>query len=126
MVATRKLPVAYNPKRPKSRGEFLVPQLVGSGESSFIGIKTGRQFQLGAISYVGMDVTPEMLLERFCERNAVPAQRDEALRRLTAFVEGLQSFKIANVVAVSYAKDSLPQLRLESQFTQFPEPAPLP
>ncbi len=127
MPAIRKLPVAYNPKKPKTgRGEFLLPHLSGAGESGFVGIKSGRRSEFGALSFIGMDVTPEMLLERFCERQPAPADRDEALRRLAAFVESLQAFKIGNVLAVSYTPDSLPVLRLESEFTRFPDPAPLP
>ena len=127
MPAIRKLLVAYNPKKPKSgRGEFLIPQLSGVAESGFIGIKSGRRSEFGALSFIGMNVTPEMLLKRFCERQPAPADRDEALRRLAPFVESLQAFKIGNVLAVSYTPDSLPVLRLESEFTQFPDPAPLP
>lgn len=73
-----------------------------------------------------MDVTPEMLLERFCERQPAPDDRDEALRSLATFVESLQAFKIGNVLALSYTPDSLPLLRLESEFTRFPDPPPLP
>jgi len=127
MNSTRKLPVSYNPRTGKmGRREFLVPHLSGNGELGFIGIKSGRRFQSGALNYVGKDVTPEMLLERYCEKQPMPSDRTEAVRRLTAFVEALQAFKIGNVLSVSYTTDSLPVLRLESEFTRFPDAAPMP
>ena len=127
MPAIRKLPVAYNPKKPVSgRGEFLLPFLSGTGDSGFVGIRSGRRHEFGALSFVGIDVTPEMLLERFCERQPSPADRNKALQRLSAYVDSLHAFKIGNVLAVSYTPNSLPVLRLESEFTRFPARAPLP
>ncbi len=85
MPSIRKLPVTYNPKKPKTgRGEFLIPHLSGIAESGFIGIKSGRRAECGALSYIGMDVTPEMLLERYCERQP-PSQAQHVCREFAGF-----------------------------------------
>lgn len=126
MPATRKIPVSFNPKKPADRGEFVVPQLTGNPESAFIGIKTGRLAAAGALSYTGMDVTPEILLDRFCERQPSPPDRTEALRRLRAFVEALQVFRIGNILSVTYAPDGLPILHLDAEFVPATKPARLP
>src|SRR5262245_40427111 len=92
MIATRKLPRNTTRQGNKTtRGEPLLPQLSGSTRSAFVGLKSGRRFELGYIVHLGMDVTPEMLLNDFCENNPPPSDRALALDRLGAFVQALQA-----------------------------------
>jgi hypothetical protein len=114
MIATRKLPVRINEKkRTTSRSEYLLPRLSGPGsEDGFVSIKTGRRIERGCMVYLGRDVTPEMMLEKFCAQQPPPADRAEALRRLSAYVEVLQQFKIGNLLTLSYTPDGLPTLNI--------------
>jgi hypothetical protein len=117
MPSTRKLPVRINEKkRTTFRGDHLIPQLSGTPESGFVSVKSGKTVALGSIVYVGRDVTPEMMLERFCEICPPPPDRASALRRLIVYVEALQSLKIGNVLSLSYSPDGLPVLRVEEEY----------
>jgi hypothetical protein len=74
----------------------LLPDLNGSPGSGFINIKTARKVDRSCLVFLGREVTPEMLLERFCENNPEPSNRSEALRRLSAFIEGLQQIRLGS------------------------------
>jgi len=117
MSSTRKMPVRINEKqRTTFSGEHLIPSLSDLPDSGFVSAKTGKTYSLGAIVYVGRDVTPEMMLERYCQVAPPPLDREAALRRLAAYCEALQSTKIGNVLSVSYSPECLPLLKVEQEF----------
>jgi hypothetical protein len=117
MSATRKLPRNTTKKGKKTtRGESLLPQLSGDAPSGFIGLRSGRKFESGYIVYLGRDVTPEMMLDDFCENNLPPDDRAVALDRLRAYVQALQSCKIGNLVSISYTARGLPLLKIEREY----------
>ncbi len=117
MIATRKLPRNTTKKGNKTtRGEPLLPELSGDAPSGFVGLKSGRRFVHGYIVYLGTDVTPEMMLNDFCENNPPPRDRVLALERLGAFVEALQPCKIGNLVSIRYTTEGLPLLKVEQEY----------
>jgi len=117
MSSTRKMPVRINEKKHTTfAGEHLIPSLADSPDAGFVSAKTGKIYSRGAVVYLGRDVTPEMMLERYCQVATPPADRDAALRRLSAYCEALQSTKIGNVLSVSFSPESLPLLKVEQEF----------
>jgi hypothetical protein len=122
MASTRKLPVRINEKkRTTFAGEHLVPDLSDSPAAEFVSVKSGKSYARGSLVYVGRDVTPEMMLERYCQVAPPPADRAAALRRLSAYCDALQSVKIGNVLAVSFSPDGLAELHVEEEYF-LPEP----
>ncbi len=122
MASTRKLPVRINEKkRTTFAGEHLIPNLSDSLVAEFVSVKSGKSYVRGSVVYVGRDVTPEMMLERYCQVAPPPADRTAALRRLAAYCDALQSVKIGNVLSVSFSSVGLPELHVEEQFC-LPEP----
>ena len=79
-------------------------------------MKTGKSYERGSVVYLGRDVTPEMMLERYCQVAVSTLDRAAALRRLAAYCDALQSTKIGNVVSVSFSSDGLPLLQVEQEF----------
>jgi len=117
MTATRKLPNSLSKKGGRTTGgEHLLPQLSEVTATGFVGVKSGKIHQRGYVVYVGTDVTPEMMLEAFCERHPQPADRAAALRRLEAFVLALQSCKVGNLLSVSYTAEGLPSVKVEQEY----------
>jgi hypothetical protein len=117
MTATRKLPNSLTKKGQKTiGGEHLLPQLSDVSATGFVGVRSGKIFEHGYVVYVGRDVTPEMMLEAFCERHPQPADRPTALRRLEAFVQALQTCKVGNLLSVSYTAEGLPNLKVEQEY----------
>jgi hypothetical protein len=116
------MPVRINEKkRTTLAGEHLLPNLSDSPTAEFVSAKSGKSYARGSVVYVGRDVTPEMMLERYCEAAPPPADRTAALRRLAAYCDALQSVKIGNVLSVSYSPDGLPELHVEEEYF-LPEP----
>ena len=117
MSSTRKMPVRINEKKHTTfAGEHLIPSLTDSPDTGFVSAKTGKTYSQGAVVYLGRDVTPEMMLERYCQVAPPPADRDSALRRLAAYCEALQSTKIGNVVSLSFSAERLPILKVEQEY----------
>jgi hypothetical protein len=127
MSSTRKMPVRINEKKHTTfSGEHLIPQLSGSPDSGFVSAKSGKTSILGAVVYLGRDVTPEMMLERYSQVATPPTDRADALRRLAAYCDALQTVKIGNVLSVSYSPEGLPILRVEQEFFLTQTPTKLP
>src|ERR1051326_908804 len=104
MASTRKMPVRIDEKkRTTLAGEHLVPDLSDSPAGEFVSVKSGKSYVRGSVVYLGRDVTPEMMLERYCQVAPPPADRATALSRLSAYCDALQSVKIGNVLSVSYS-----------------------
>src|SRR5579859_7275306 len=102
MPSTRKIPVRINEQKNTTlAGEHLIPLLSDSPDSGFVSAKTGKRYSRGAVVYVGRDVTPEMMLERYCQVSQPPSNRDAALRRLASYCDALQAVKIGNVLSLS-------------------------
>jgi hypothetical protein len=116
MSSTRKMPVRIDEKkRTTFSGEHLIPPLSDTSQR-FISVKTGKSYERGSVVYLGKDVTPEMMLERYCQITGPPVDREAALRRLAAHCDALQTTKIGNVVSVSFSPDGLPLLQVEQEF----------
>lgn len=117
MTATRKLPNSLTKKGHKTTGgEHLLPQLSDVTTDGFVGVRSGKVHERGYVVYVGRDVTPQMMLEAFCERHPWPADSTVALRRLEEFVQALQSCKVGNVLSVSYTAEGLPSIKVEQEY----------
>ena len=117
MSSTRKMPVRIDETKHKTfAGDHLIPLLTDSPQAGFVSVKSGKTYSRGAAVYLGKDVTPEMMLERYCQVAPPPADREAALRRLSAYCDALKSSKIGNVLSVRYSPDSLPILTVEQAF----------
>jgi hypothetical protein len=99
-----------------SRGEHLLPQLSEITKPGFVGVKTGKIYELGAVSYLGKDLTPSMMMEGYCKNNPAPKDRKCALKRLIAYTEALKNCKIGNVISITYSEHGLPILHIEKEF----------
>ena len=125
MPSTRKMPVRADEQKRRTSSEHLVPQLSDS-PSGFVSVKTGKSCSRGVVVYLGRDVTPEMMLERYCKVSTLPIGRDIALSRLAAYSEALQTVKIGNLVSVAFSPDGMPILQVEQEHFLSQTPVQLP
>ena len=99
----------------------MLPQLADFREAAFVSVKNGELVKLGRVVYVGKDVTPEMMLDRFCKVCPISLTRSEALRRLEVYTEALHKCKVGNLLSVTYTAEGLPVLKVELEhFIQQP------
>ena len=116
MPSTRKMPVRIADRsRTTVAGEHLIPSLDEPPVNGFVSAKTGKSHARGAVVYLGRDVTPEMMLERYVQVARPPVDRSKALWRLGAYCEALQSAKIGSVVSLSCSPDGLPLLNVDEE-----------
>ena len=85
-------------------------------------MKTGKAHPQGVVCYLGVDVTPEMMLERYCRVAPPPPDKQAALLRLTTYCDALQAVKIGNLLSVNYSPEVLPVLVVEQEYFASVEP----
>ena len=87
----------------KVKKEFL---FLSPDRSSFLGIKSGKEYPVGMICFTGKDLTPSALKQKI-EENNLDLELIPCLDEIEAFLTNLTSFKIGNVlIPDSESKDS--------------------
>ena len=120
MKATKKLPVPINPKTGRSRkgGDFLVPLPAPGLTSGFVGIRSGKRFQTGALVYIGVPITGADIRQRIAKLQTFDAiQLSDAL--LDDYLDALAEFKIGNVLSITYTPDGRLTLAKTAEHTAF-------
>lgn len=108
MNATKKLPVAVSfAEFSTNADEFLVPANV-DGKACFIGIKSGKSFPYGALSYLGKPVFSEDILRKMAA--AKTTSEFVSKEMLEAYLEALSAFKIGNIITVESLVGSVVRL----------------
>ena len=93
-------------------GEHLVPCSDSPRKSYFVGVRTGKIYDLGYLVYLGEEITTKEILRKL--RLSDEAARD-AKPVLESFVQGLSAYKIGNVVSVSFPESSRCVLNKEAE-----------
>lgn len=124
MITTRKLPHSMTKDgKATLRGEHLVPCLESPRKNYFVGVKTGKIYDLGYLVYLGEDITPEEILGKL-------RLSDEAARGaqpiLESFIRELTAYKIGNVVSVSFPESIRCVLKKEAEAPKSERKAKLP
>jgi len=101
-------------------GEHLVPCLEMPRQNVFIGVKTGKKHPQGHLVYLGpRDVdSAEILRKLKMENRATDVDR----RALESFLNGLQAFKIGNVVSFRFTAPDACTLTKEAEHPAFELP----
>ncbi|NTW60247.1 MAG: hypothetical protein HGA43_13910 [Nitrospirae bacterium] len=87
--------------RASLRGEHLVPCLETTRQNCFVGVESGKKYEKGYIVYLGKDIDTEEIEEKLRIRDDWHA---EARPVIESFLTALQSFKIGNVISVSFVE----------------------
>ena len=92
--------VAFDPTKPDSRTtDFLIPWS-RDGQRVFLGLKSGKEAALGMMVLIGRSITENELFAKLVDSGAVIPNVDETLALLRSYLDGMQSFKIGNVVRI--------------------------
>lgn len=109
MITTKKLPVAVSfAEFTTSADEFLVPANVG-GKSCFIGIKSGKPFPYGALTYLGRSVSAQDILEKLGASKAASVGISKEM--LESYLHEISVFKIGNILTVESVSGSVVRLK---------------
>jgi len=100
MSTTKKLPVAVSFAEFKTdSNEFLVPADVG-GKSCFIGVKSGKSYPYGAVSYLGKEIGVQDIIDKLKSNRVQVSAPDSLASLLESYLKTLATFKIGNILAV--------------------------
>jgi hypothetical protein len=111
-VTTKKFPVSLKQNGlPSSRSEFVIPFLEKPIQNEFIGLKSGKGYKMGAISYIGVEIDSNEILSKL---QITPKELDSARQIINDFMLQLQNFKIGNVISIEYNEDGSFILKKES------------
>jgi hypothetical protein len=112
-MKTKKMPVALGRGGgPTTKSEFLIPALCGTEEDVLIGLKSGRRYTCGAISYIGGEITAEDILMKVHE---LSCSREEAIEKLNRFIDQLQRFRVGNIISAWQRSDGYLKLVKEAE-----------
>ncbi len=101
-MKTRKLPFSLTKDgRASLRGEHLIPCLEIPRQNLFVGVKSGKKYEKGYLVYLGEDVTTEDILS---ELGLGEREVCQARPVIDSFLSVLQSFKIGNVISISFSE----------------------
>jgi hypothetical protein len=98
--------------RASLRGEHLVPCLEIPRQNVFVGVKSGKKYEKGYLVYLGKDVTTEDILRELAVGEAEVSQ---VRSFIDSFLTALQSFKIGNVISVSFSETEKCHLTKQSE-----------
>lgn len=102
MKSIRKFPVGTTGKLESGAGsEFVVPQMPPIDGGGFRGVRSGRVWLLGAVSYVGRDVTVEDVLAK-CTKKCLTSTGAATEAMVREFIQQLHGFKVGNVISIEY------------------------
>lgn len=106
MTPTKKFPVSVSyAEFNTNSSEFIVPIITGEG-CCFIGIKSGKKYSYGAVSYIGKEISEKEVFAKLVDSGRKIESVDQALAMLTAYIQQLQGFKIGNIIAVVLKSDA--------------------
>ncbi len=105
MKTIKKLPVSTSYSKSKTRkNEFLVPGGESINGNNFIGITTGEEFEYGAISYIGKEISAKDIMDKIM-KNEVCKKKAASLYALEIYLEKLSVLKIGNIIKIQYLEN---------------------
>ena len=104
MTTTKKFPVSISFSSFKATtDEFVVPAIPSIDSNDFIGIRSGKRFPYGAVSYIGKAISAGDVLEKMESAGMNVGDKTVAIDTLERFLVQLQDFKVGNILTIQYS-----------------------
>lgn len=98
MDKTKKMPVSISFGDVKTRAsEFLVPNPCGDG--SLIGIKSGKEYLYGAISFIGVEISITDIIDKMISNGLNIIEIDKYKDKLNRYIDEIYKYKISNIIS---------------------------
>ena len=102
-VTTKKLLVAYDPKKPRGQsGDFLVP-ILDTGGLCLWGTRSKQRVDQGRLVYLGEEITLNDVVARLVDSGHKIESVERTLRQVEAYLRMLQDYRIGNILVVEAA-----------------------
>jgi hypothetical protein len=99
-MSTKKLLVAFNPKKPTSKSsDFLFPLIV-DGHPKFLGLSSGKYFEYGMVVMTGKEVTENDVFAKIVDLGRKVENVDQMLGEISEYLAMFKNYKISNVLKV--------------------------
>jgi len=116
MAQSRKVLVAFDPKKPrKSSSDFLVPVEAEHAGIEFFGTRSRETVRYGMVVLTSRAITEHDLFARLVDSGHRVPNVANTLELLADFLDAMKSVKIGNVVEVSGERDTTGWLRVVSK-----------
>ncbi|TQF67879.1 hypothetical protein [Pseudoalteromonas luteoviolacea] len=110
---TKKLMVAFNPKKPNFKySDFLLP-IVVDGEAKLLGLSSGKYFEYGMVIMAGKEVSVNDIFAKLVDLGTKIDDVDATLVNISQYVNMLKGFKISNVLKVKSSHSNTSGFSLE-------------
>lgn len=104
MDKTKKMPISIIYGEAKTRAsEFLVPNPCNDG--SLIGIKSGKEYLYGAISFIGVEISTADIIDKMITNGVSVGEVDEYKAKLNKYIDEIYKYKISNIISGGLDKD---------------------
>lgn len=104
MDKTKKMPISISYGEVKTRAsEFLVPNPCNNG--SLIGIKSGKEYLYGAISFIGVEISTLDIIDRMIANGISVGDVDEYKDKLNKYIDEIYKYKISNIISSGLDED---------------------
>lgn len=98
MDKTKKMQVSISFGEVKTRAnEFLVPNPCNDG--SLIGIKSGKEYLYGAISFIGVEISTTDIIEKMKTNGVIVSEVIEYKDKLNKYIDEIYKYKISNIIS---------------------------
>jgi hypothetical protein len=99
-MITKKLLVAFDPKKPNQRSsDFLIVVLEGT-QPMFLGLRSGKPVDTGLMVYVGKEIKASDLFAKLVDTGKRIENVELTLRALEHYIQKLQDFRIGNLLGL--------------------------
>ena len=105
-MMTKKLLVAFDPKKPNHRSsDFLVVVLEGA-EAKFVGTKSQKPVTSGLMVYLGREIKANDLFAKLVDTRRRIESVEQTLCALECYIDQLQEFRIGNILGIESDSDN--------------------
>ena len=98
------MPISISYREVKTRAsEFLVPNPRNDG--SLIGIKNGKEYLYGAISFIGIEISTVDIIDKMITNGVSVGDVDEYKDKLNKYIDEIYKYKISNIISGGLDED---------------------
>ena len=98
---TKKFLISFSEKgiRETRKNEFLVPNFLETN-NKFIGTETGKNCQYGFVVYTGVDLNPDMVIEKLIKSKIISKDDPKIAETINNYLLFLKTCKIGDVIEI--------------------------
>jgi len=99
-MTTKKLLVAFDPKKPDQRSSDFLVVVLEDAQPKLLGVRSKKPAVSGLMVYLGKEITANDLFAKLVDTGRKIESVEQTLRILENYIQKLQDFRIGNLLNV--------------------------